>query len=247
MTLTMIIGGLGAGKTLFSTILACNVSQPVYSNYKIDAPNYHPFDLNQFLNGNYDNCLLLLDEAYVYLDSRLPGRLLNRVLSYVLFQSRKMGMEIIVTTQLYSTLDVRFRELADYVTKARRTGKGFQYRIKNVETGIVKSFFLHEHYAGQFYNRFDTMERVEPVEDMNAVKRFTVPTGEKLNSAQDFGEEVLKQITDEFGEDQKPTHDLVDFYCEALEVAPYLRKMVYICANKEFKKREKQKEKEVVA
>jgi hypothetical protein len=241
----MIIGGLGAGKTLLSTIFACTTQWPViYSNYTIDSAKYQQFDLNQFLEGKYDQCLVLLDEAYVYLDARVSGRLLNRVLSYVLFQSRKMSMEIVVTTQLYSSLDNRFRHLADYVVKANRRTQGYLYEILHNESGVVKTFFLHELRAKAFYPRFDTMERVKPVESMNAVKRITTPPKQKFENAAEWAAKVRDSIQHEFGDNQKPTHDLVDFYCEALEVPGYLRNMVYVVANKEWKKEKEMGKKE---
>jgi hypothetical protein len=235
MTLTMVLGGLGAGKTLFSTILACHSPRPVHSNFTIRCDQYVPFDLNAFLDGRIEDAMVLLDEAYVYLESRVSSRLLNRVLSYVLFQSRKMGMNIVVTTQLSSSLDVRFRDLADYVVRARHTGAGFSYRIMSTETKVVKEFFLPITKASAYFPRFDTLERVEPVEALSEVKRVTLPAEEKLAEAMRHARAIVHAIKREFGPDQKPTRDLVAFFVEAMQVERYLHDLVYVCARKEFK------------
>jgi hypothetical protein len=150
-------------------------------------------------------------------------------------------MEIIVTTQLYSTLDNRFRHLADYVVEAHRQSDGFLYRVMSTELRVRKNFFLPLGKAQWYYTRYDTMERVKPVEQMQDVKRITTPPAEKFASAEEYASEVLTRVRSEFGPNQKPTHDLVDFYCEALQVPSYLHKMVYIVANKEFKKYKKEK------
>jgi hypothetical protein len=238
VTLTIVLGGLGAGKTLFTTIMGCHEQvRPVYANYHIRCPKFAEFDLHTFLRGEYANCIIILDEAYVYLESRSSGRLLNKVLSYVLFQSRKMGMDIILTAQLNSSLDVRFRELVDFVVRCRASSDGFHYTITFLATNHTKQFFLPTPCARTYFPKYDTMERVEPVEEMDKVLEITTSPQQKLKDAESFAVQVLDTIEAEFGPGQRPTHALVDFYCQQMETPAYLWEMVYVVCQKLHKQR----------
>ena len=52
MSTLIIVGQKGTGKTLFATkIILQNLDKEVYSNYKIESPNYHKLDFS-FLRLN---------------------------------------------------------------------------------------------------------------------------------------------------------------------------------------------------
>src|SRR5436189_6182989 len=60
--------------------------------------------------GKLDSALVVLDEVYVWFDSRTSGTKRNRAISYVVLQSRKKGMDIVYTAQAFSSVDLRLRK-----------------------------------------------------------------------------------------------------------------------------------------
>ena len=79
-------GDVGSGKTLFCTQVALHDKRQIYSNYNIKLPNYH--DLKpEMLSILTESTLVIIDEAYTWLESRLSGRNINLYLTYILFQS----------------------------------------------------------------------------------------------------------------------------------------------------------------
>lgn len=56
--LTVILGGLGSGKTLLMTIIAITSKRKFYSNFKIDNKNYNEFNLDEFSRGKYSNSIV---------------------------------------------------------------------------------------------------------------------------------------------------------------------------------------------
>ncbi|MFW9949622.1 MAG: AAA family ATPase [Candidatus Thorarchaeota archaeon] len=160
--LVAILGNLGSGKTLLSVINAYYSNLPIVSNFFIDFSNreIESFDLDRFLRADYQNCIILLDEAYNYLESRISGSELNRVMSYILFQFRKKNVTMYFTAQLFSTIDRRYRELCDMiiVAKSRDPTKkeNFSYTITNFL--ITKKFVLDYEKASEFFTMYDTKE-----------------------------------------------------------------------------------------
>ena len=86
--LGMVTGDLGRGKTILLTYFAEQYPDvPVYSNYKLNMPNYIPTDI--YSVSSITHGILLLDEAYEWLESRLSGSDANLYISRIIFNSRK--------------------------------------------------------------------------------------------------------------------------------------------------------------
>lgn len=115
------MGDRGSGKTLITTALAVDddMDRPVYANYKINIPNWHRLEPQML--PELSNCLVCIDEAYLWLDCRAHGKL-QEFLSYILFQSRKDDIHLILTQQIFGTIDIRFREMADLIILAECKG-----------------------------------------------------------------------------------------------------------------------------
>jgi hypothetical protein len=199
--LTIVDGYCGSGKTLFLTAMASitDKKKGIYSNYFLDLQNYKEFSVSEFVNGNYNNCIVLLDEAYNYLDNRLSMDMRHRFMSYMLFQSRKKEVEIVCSVQLLQTLDNRFRNLADIIVRAEGlTQKGFKYTIANIALQRTVTLFLPPKNLAHLFSIYDTKEIIEPTKSEN--QQYTFMTkDEKLllldNIVSEIESQNFKKIT----------------------------------------------------
>jgi len=172
MTLTFVVGDMGSGKTLFMTALSkLTNDRPIYSNYHIDHENFvllKPHMLSDLPAGS----LVLIDEAYVLLESRTSGKRVNRYMSYILFQSRKRGLDMVLSMQLTRSIDVRYRSLANYLVRAKKSKRSFIYDVYKIseERYPMLRFNMPFSYAEKIYPFYDTDEMVplfdEDLEDL---------------------------------------------------------------------------------
>jgi hypothetical protein len=234
MVLTIISGNVGTGKTLLSTIFAAHTTKLVYANYEIKVKNYREFELDKFLANKYNNCMIILDEAYVYLESRIAMRNLNRVMSYLLFQSRKVGVDIILTAQLVSSLDVRYRDLCEYYITCEISKVGFNYKITSIARKITKRFSLLIAKCQHYFGIYDTLERINIVEDLSEVKDLITPKERKMQEAQDYARQII--VKADMEGISRITHDVVDYYSQILNIPSYAQKLVYTCIKIEQKR-----------
>jgi SpoVK/Ycf46/Vps4 family AAA+-type ATPase len=159
---TLIYGNLGSGKTLLLTILAFISKKPVVSNFKLDiGKSIREFDIRTFMKAEYQDSVVLMDEIYIYLESRLSMSKKNRYASYILFQSRKKNLELYGTVQLARTVDLRYRNLADCFIHAEGLTKfGYKYTQYDLKKNSVRTIYLPIENAKQFYKMFNTNEIV---------------------------------------------------------------------------------------
>jgi len=160
--LTLISGGLGSGKTLFSVVIAHIMHQHkkrVVANFAIEGIS-EKFNVKTFLKAEYDNCVLILDEIYQYIDSRNSMSQLNRFFSYILFQSRKKSLEIYIIAQQTQSIDIRFRHLTDFEIKCQKRHFGFIYERIDTQTQENAFTLLRFEKAAQFFPLYNTNEIV---------------------------------------------------------------------------------------
>ena len=165
----------------------------IVSNYKIDIPNYEEFNISKFINKKYSNCIILLDEGYVYLDSRLSMSQKNLLISYVLFQSRKKNVEIFMSMQLRSTIDIRFRSLTDFHVIAELKTDGFKYTLFNPNClNEWTTSYLTFEKALPFMQIYDTNEVIEdtthPVLFLTQKERYALVKELSGTIREDFSE-----------------------------------------------------------
>jgi len=174
-------GDVGSGKTLFCTHIALHDKRPVYSNYKINLPNYN--DLKpEMLSILTESSLVIIDEAYTWLESRLSGRNINLYLTYILFQSRKRNLDILITDQLVGTIDLRFRAMTNYEVQCEKINDsecetkenpegtiGFRYTIFKCERGIYKyriaRFMMDYEFSKTIFPFYDTTQIISSIDD----------------------------------------------------------------------------------
>lgn len=154
-----VTGPLGSGKTLFLSLLGYleEENRDIYANFTLRLDNVNRIgieDLERIEQG-----LLLIDEGYMWMDSRLSNSEMNRYLSRFIFKSRKRGLDIFISSQLHGALDLRFRHLEDIRVHCLGTDKKeshFKYVIEG--WGDYKAFKFPMERAKIVFPLFDTTE-----------------------------------------------------------------------------------------
>jgi hypothetical protein len=184
--LVSVLGKKGMGKTLFLTRRAVRSDLEVWANYKLNIPNFKSLTISDLINIP-KNILILIDEAYTWFESRISGSVLNRYLSYMIFQLRKTYSDIYLSAQRWSTLDVRVRMETDVIVKCERKNNGirpidklpegknengirvpyyyfwdYKYSFLDIETLNEKSYILPYEKAKVYFDKYDTSEIIEP-------------------------------------------------------------------------------------
>jgi hypothetical protein len=224
-------GMLGSGKTLLMTYVASKVKdRPVYANYKLNLPNYRPLKLEDLIKFTNEQALILVDEAYVLLESRNSMDRLNQYISYILFQSRKRGLDFMATAQLNSSLDLRYKELADINIYAVKTKKGFSYAI---QYGLkAKMFELPFNQAKNYYGFYDTTELIIPIRMMDMVDEIENLDPDKLNEkVDDAVAKVFSSFSEELGRVKKVGHDQIRDFLLRLRMPASIEPYVYARVN----------------
>lgn len=236
--LTTILGNLGSGKTLLMVILAYYADKPIVANFNIqfDDKEVEEFNLNRFLQADYENCVILLDEAYTYLESRISGSELNRIMSYILFQSRKKNVELYITAQLLSSLDKRYRELSDLFIIANPNEANFRYFM--VFDNKEFQFALNKQKVTPFFSCYNTNEVIFTKNEKLLFD--TKDSDDKLDEI----EKHAKTIEDYYHKKKinTITKDMVDLYIRTDKTIPeFLSKNIYTVIRLNAKEKKEKK------
>lgn len=165
-----IFGIMGSFKTALCVGYAIEslwLNKPVYTNFKIDLAGVTVVSLSELLKlGKLKSGTIIVDELYAYADSRVSSSRVNRMFSYFIFQSRKLGVDVIYTSQLDSSVDLRTFELTTEKILANGlddSGQFVDYDIE-YEDGEVDDFSLPLWYFKEnVFPVYDTNEIIEPV------------------------------------------------------------------------------------
>jgi len=117
-------GRRGCGKTLTMIKDALRYQEngwPIYSNIALEIP-HTLLTTEEIINiGKSDlkDCVLLIDEIQVLVDSRRSARSGNLDFSYFIQQIRKRNITILCTTQFSGTVDLRLRQHVDIIARPR--------------------------------------------------------------------------------------------------------------------------------
>lgn len=164
------VGSMGTGKTLSSVRYAYlwyKKGYTIYSNIKLNFPSVRIGlqELIDFANAEtyLDKSIVLLDEAHVFLDSRNSQSKRNKMISYFIVLTRKMGCHLIYTTQKFHQIDKRLRDNSDVVVNCTtKTYRGEKYTHNLIL--IIKSFNIvkkHDVFKSSlYYNLYNTRELV---------------------------------------------------------------------------------------
>lgn len=180
-------GKLGAGKTLAMTFLGYLAQQKygtkIASNYKTTFSDQYITTLKQF--ESFKNGIMLLDELWLWIDSRRSGSDKNMIVNKIPLASRKRGLIIIYTSQQIGQTDLRIRGITDLIIEPTLTplvdnstgkliydSKGFPLSICTLHifgAKVKKISFL----ANSVYDLYDTNEEVLDLKTTNnSLKAF---------------------------------------------------------------------------
>ena len=191
--LILVRGDVGSGKTLFSTGIALQDDRALYANYRIRRKGWHDLKPETLVTLDDTPTLVIMDEGYIWLESRTSSSHLNRYLSYILFQSRKRQMDIIITAQLSRTIDVRFRMMANYDVYCEATDLGFYYEITRLSARAVyrpMRLMLPFEMAEEIYPKYETYEKIPINKDL--IEDITTDKAEVIGEVDIVVDELLK-------------------------------------------------------
>lgn len=164
MYLTTIIGNKGSGKTLLLSIFAFYSKRKVLSNFKLKLNNYKELTIIDILNIP-NKADIFIDEAHSWLESRLSGSALNIVSSDINFHSRKLHLDIYLSTIMFSTIDKRFRFQSDFIIycypRFNLKKDDFIFQFEHSETKSIFIWQLPYKNAKNFFSIYDTFEIIE--------------------------------------------------------------------------------------
>lgn len=206
----------GSGKTLFTTNAALHSDVPVYANYEMAIPQYNPLVLSEVMENDSPG-LIIIDEAHMYINSRMSGQPVNIFLSQILFQSRKIGKDFLLTEQLNRTIDINFREMADFRVACQRLdgeGRGVLRPDMNDPAGFNDSF----QYA-LFAKSGELIGVWEMSYDYAKENIFPIYNTKKLiSTTRDISKEMLLIDPEDT---EKGVNDLLDIIGNELPGVPY--------------------------
>lgn len=110
------VGVIRSGKTAIDTLLGLIEAEKdnteVYANYPIKHSKIKMMNtVDDFINLKFDemNGLAIIQEFQVWIESRLSGKEITRVIDKTILQSGKLGFDILWDAQLSSSIDKRAR------------------------------------------------------------------------------------------------------------------------------------------
>jgi len=201
--LIAVLGNMGNGKTLFTTFYALlynefckqnDIKGTVFSNYNINMDNYKkvsPAEIIKFPEW-LRNGILILDEihssggdAYNFLSE------LSKGLTTFITQIRKRNIMLIVTSQRLGFVNIRIRELLNYIIEVRKEDytleNGSHSFISNISVRNLNDYFMTKELkldlTGMF-PYFDTNEIIsqQEIDDIKIeVKKFEEKIDEVSN------------------------------------------------------------------
>lgn len=231
--LILILGDRGSGKTLLLTRFVLKNIYPFYSNYKVYAddnktkfhPLYNELHPEELLHLDMKPKKIAITEAYEYFESRLGMGSFQRYMSYIVFQSRKRGMDFIIDTQLDDTIDHRFTRLCDFIIIAEADIDGFHYYCSNKKN--IEEFSISFKQAEKFWDRYDSWEVVMTPQIEELGKQIEITNKPKLKEKlNELAEKFYKRYGDDLKKN-KITHSMVEYFLLDLEESDVYEPFLY--------------------
>ena len=159
-------GPMGSGKTLSATAFAIidkvELGRNIICNYHLQNIDYKYFSYEQFVEWmknttELNDTSVILDEAYLFADSRMSQSGLTKLFSYFALQTRKRGVDLYITTQQFRNIDIRLRMNANVrgICRFNNRTQICTVRLIDLRTGIRRPVRI---YGPDFYNYYDTRE-----------------------------------------------------------------------------------------
>lgn len=221
------ISGLyGSGKTIYTVYLASLESKhypetPIFSNFKLHLPNTELLNPEDLIKMRYPKALIIIDEAYVWLESRISSSLINRYMSYILFQSRKRGLNFVLTAQLSMTIDIRYRHMSELVIEAEKEDIGFNYTFIPRKGNITQLTLPIDYCENNLYDKYDTLEIIEPFGIEEVSNQISILSNPKKAN------KLIDEIVESAKDLSLITHTTVSDYLLQKEISQSLEPYVY--------------------
>lgn len=220
--LIIVRGDVGSGKTLWATGYALDDTRALYANYRIHRKRWHDFKPETLITLNKEPSLIIMDEGYTWLESRTSSSHLNRYLSYILFQSRKRQMDIIITAQLSRSIDVRFRLMANYDIYCEALDVGFYYEITKLSARKIYEpvrLLLPLSEAEKIYPKYETYEKIPINKDL--IEDISTDKSDVIEEVDIVVEKLLK-----IAPAKKWTKGAVTDYCLRNDIARHRAELI---------------------
>jgi len=147
-----------------------------------------------------------------------------------LFQSGKRGLDIYITAQLFSSVDLRFREQSSLIIYCKKVKENFYYTIHNRETGTYKQLVMVKQTAEQYFPLYDTFEIIEPANMKELELEYVKDDPVELLL-------VVKRVADSIRDELDTiTHNSVEFALMTNGYPKSLKKYVYLYLKAKNKK-----------
>lgn len=188
MTIYVVLGEMGAGKTLLATALAATHYKRynrIIANYFLRLPNafYSAVPLPRI---DERRVLLIYDDVYAY------AKALQKFITFAVVNlSRKNDIDIIITAQRFNIVDKTIRQLA-WIVKPRvvsniliyRVGREYRYRFRTKYIRYIRN-------VRRFYKYYDTAQVVEPAD----AEILVCVLSELDERSREFYKHIISQIT----------------------------------------------------
>lgn len=156
---------MGTGKTLFMTIRAkqhYDKGERIIANYGLRFPHEKADSaiLMELVKNetNLNRCVLALTEMHVLLDSRTSLSKKNRVMSYLILQTRKRQVYLFYDSQDMGQVDIRLRNNTNYYVFCRKIADNlFYYRVVSRRGRLIGKYLID---GRKYYHLYDTAETV---------------------------------------------------------------------------------------
>lgn len=210
MTLDGIYGLAGSGKSIIAVSNACYVPKeiPIYVNFNLRLKNaqlIEPEEIFEVFEEDTKQPVkeLITDEAYSWMESRGSGfNDINKMVSYMIFQSRKRGLNWKAIAQLRGTLDLRWRGMENRVVYCHErnldtSGNSTDdFKFSFIKGLHVVNLTMPYENSRQFWNLYDTNQTILPTdfqELRDKIKFKKHP--DKLNKyIDDVVTEIMKKV-----------------------------------------------------
>lgn len=183
------LGEQNSGKTLSMSYYGYEYYKKgfeVYANYNL---SYEHKKLTKTVIEEYtkntqqfNKCVFMIDELYLFLDSRNFSKGINKILSYFLLQTSKRSVHLFGTAQYFNTIEKRFRDNTNFQCYCMRMIKEYDsyYEVKDrlrfvnadnlyikqnfvtktMTHGMIPSYQMKSFYlrAKPIFDLFDTRE-----------------------------------------------------------------------------------------
>ena len=159
-------GRRGTGKSTLATLFGLTSTTEVMANYEIKTDNFKKLKFSEIVKVRKRR-LIILDEMYLLADARRSGSNINVIISHFLFQSRKLLADLVILAQENSSIDLRFREMADFVVETNLLKDGFQYDIYNKDGNYLESRTIDYDFAEKnIFGKYDSYAIIQDNKDL---------------------------------------------------------------------------------